>query len=45
MLYGRNAAVDLLRASGMEATEALEALRESSNRTTREPRDQPIRVI
>jgi uncharacterized membrane protein YccC len=41
MLVGqvRSTAVDLLRASGMDSTEALEALRETSNRATREPTD------
>jgi hypothetical protein len=39
MLVGqiRSTAVDLLRASGMDSTESLEALRDSANRTTQEP--------
>jgi hypothetical protein len=39
MLVGqvRSTAVDLLRASGMDSTEALEALRQAADRTTREP--------
>jgi hypothetical protein len=42
MLVGqiRSTAVDLLRASGMDSTESLEALRKAANRTTREPADQ-----
>ena len=38
MLVGqvRSTAVDLLRASGMDSTEALEALRQAADRTTRE---------
>lgn len=42
MLVGqvRSTAVDLLRAAGMDSTEAHEALRESSNRTTHEPTKQ-----
>jgi hypothetical protein len=32
----RSTAVDLLRASGMDSTEALEALRQAADRTTRE---------
>jgi hypothetical protein len=44
MLVGqvRSTAVDLLRASGMDSTEALEALRESANRGTREPTDPSV---
>jgi hypothetical protein len=39
MLVGqiRSTAVDLLRASGMDSTEALEALREAVDPTTQEP--------
>jgi hypothetical protein len=39
MLVGqiRSTAVDLLRASGMDSTESLEALSKASNRTTQEP--------
>ena len=39
MLVGqiRSTAVDLLRASGMDSTESLEALRKAANRTTQEP--------
>ncbi|CAN5886007.1 aromatic acid exporter family protein [soil metagenome] len=42
MLVGqvRSTAVDLLRAAGMDSTEAHEALRESANRTTHEPTKQ-----
>jgi uncharacterized membrane protein YccC len=44
MLVGqvRSTAVDLLRASGMESSEALEALHESANRTAREPTDPTV---
>jgi hypothetical protein len=44
MLVGqiRSTAVDLLRASGMDSTESLEALRKAANRTTREPTDQAV---
>src|SRR5918998_752481 len=44
MLVGqiRSTAVDLLRASGMDSTESLEALRIAANRTTPEPTDQTI---
>jgi uncharacterized membrane protein YccC len=44
MLVGqiRSTAVDLLRASGMDSTESLEALRNAANRTTRETTDPTI---
>jgi hypothetical protein len=44
MLVGqiRSTAVDLLRASGMDSTESLEALRQASKRTTQEPTDPTI---
>jgi hypothetical protein len=44
MLVGqiRSTAVDLLRASGMDSTESLEALRKAVNRTTQEPKDQTV---
>jgi hypothetical protein len=44
MLVGqiRSTAVDLLRASGMDSTESLEALRKAANPTTQEPTDQTI---
>ena len=44
MLVGqvRSTAVDLLRASGMESSEALEALRKSANRTAGEPTDPTV---
>jgi uncharacterized membrane protein YccC len=44
MLVGqiRSTAVDLLRASGMDSTESLEALRKAAKRTTQEPTDQTI---
>jgi hypothetical protein len=44
MLVGqiRSTAVDLLRASGMDSTESLEALRKAANRTTHEPTDQAV---
>src|SRR5919112_1125773 len=44
MLVGqvRSTAVDLLRASGMDSTEALEALRQAADRTTREPAASPL---
>jgi uncharacterized membrane protein YccC len=42
MLVGqiRSTAVDLLRASGMDSTESLDALREAANDTTQKPADQ-----
>ena len=45
MLVGqiRSTAVDLLRASGMNSAEALEALRETTNRTGREPAEPIIK--
>jgi hypothetical protein len=44
MLVGqiRSTALDLLRASGMDSTESLEALRNAANRTTREPTNQTV---
>jgi uncharacterized membrane protein YgaE (UPF0421/DUF939 family) len=44
MLVGqiRSTAVDLLRASGMDSTESLEALRNAANRTTEEPTNQIV---
>ncbi|HEX5700062.1 MAG TPA: hypothetical protein VFX77_05400, partial [Rubrobacter sp.] len=44
MLVGqiRSTALDLLRASGMDSTESLEALRNAANRTTREPTTQTL---
>src|SRR3712207_4348807 len=44
MLVGqiRSTAMDLLRASGMDSTESLEALRNAANRTTREPTTQTL---
>jgi len=44
MLVGqvRSTAVDLLRASGMDSTEALEALRKAGDPTTQEPTGQPV---
>ena len=44
MLVGqiRSTAVDLLRASGMDSTESLEALRNAANRTTRELTNQTV---
>jgi hypothetical protein len=44
MLVGqvRSTAVDLLRASGMDSTEALEALRDTADRATREPAYQTV---
>jgi len=44
MLVGqvRSTAVDLLRASGMDSTEALEALRNAGDPTTQEPTGQPV---
>src|SRR5215203_5140759 len=44
MLVGqiRSTAVDLLRASGMDSTESLEALRKAAKRTTQESTDQTI---
>ena len=44
MLVGqiRSTAVDLLRASGMDSTESLEALRKAANRTTQESTDPTI---
>jgi hypothetical protein len=38
----RSTAVDLLRASGMDSTESLDALRIAANRTTRESTDQIV---
>jgi len=44
MLVGqvRSTAVDLLRASGMDSAEALEALRKAAGRTTGEPTEPTI---
>jgi hypothetical protein len=44
MLVGqvRSTTVDLLRASGMDSTEALEALRKAGDPTTQEPTGQPV---
>ncbi len=44
MLVGqiRSTALDLMRASGMDSVESLEALREAAKRTTREPTNQTV---